>query len=283
MGELTPHVRAGCPNRKLTSPRFRRDVPQPGRELEPRLVRHGDDGLGVVVVGDCRTRVQFPGSRGARRSVGSPHIGLALLPGQSGCSCSLESYPSSLVADISCSTVQIPYAVAVAGAVRVGNLLGAQRPKLAQTASRVAMGLAILIAGVNSILLIVLRYRWGRLFSSEPEVVAAVAQVLPLVALFQLSDGLSGAAGGLLRGAGKSGIGAFINIIAYYVLGIPIGIAVAFTGPKWGLAGLWVGLTIALSSTGVLMSYVIWTMDWEKASDLARIRAGIAKRDEEDE
>lgn len=66
--------------------------------------------------------------------------------------------------------------------------------------------------------------RWGRLFSSEEDVIALVATVLPLVAAFQLTDGgscfgrarffrtdpffaptgLSGATGGLLRGAGKA-------------------------------------------------------------------------------
>ena len=48
------------------------------------------------------------------------------------------------------------------------------------------------------------RHRWGRLFSSEPEVIRLVATVLPLMAAFQLADGLSGATGGLLRGAGRA-------------------------------------------------------------------------------
>jgi MATE family multidrug resistance protein len=47
--------------------------------------------------------------------------------------------------------------------------------------------------------------RWGRLFSSEPAIVKIVATVLPLVAAFQLMDGLSGAMSGVLRGAGKPG------------------------------------------------------------------------------
>lgn len=178
---------------------------------------------------------------------------------------------------------QVPYALSVAGAVRVGNLLGAQRPGLARTASRVTMALAIVIAGVNSILLLCLRYRWGRLFSSEPEVIAVVADVLPLVAAFQLVDGLSGATGGLLRGAGKSAWGALINLLAYYAFGIPIGIALAFAGPKLGLEGLWVGLTVALTGTGLITSWVIWYMNWEKASEQARVRAGVAKRDVEEE
>jgi len=57
------------------------------------------------------------------------------------------------------------------------------------------------------------------------------------VAAFQLMDGLSGAMSGVLRGAGKPGLGAYINIAAYYVIGLPVGLFVTFAGPKWGLNG----------------------------------------------
>jgi MATE family multidrug resistance protein len=50
-------------------------------------------------------------------------------------------------------------------------------------------------------------------------------------------DGLSGAMSGVLRGAGKPGLGAYINIAAYYVIGLPVGMFVTFAGPKWGLNG----------------------------------------------
>lgn len=53
------------------------------------------------------------------------------------------------------------------------------------------MALATAVAGINSLLLIVFRNTWGGLFSSEPDVIEVVAGVLPLVALFQLSDGES--------------------------------------------------------------------------------------------
>lgn len=127
---------------------------------------------------------------------------------------------------------QIPYSLSVAGAVRVGSkfiplissparaksiiysqdLLGCQRPKQARTTSRVAMGIAVVVASVNSLLLVLFRNSWGRLFSSEDEVIGIVASILPLVALFQLTDGLSGATGGLLRGAGRAPLGALINL-----------------------------------------------------------------------
>ncbi|KAM0746448.1 MATE efflux family protein [Meredithblackwellia eburnea MCA 4105] len=178
---------------------------------------------------------------------------------------------------------QIPYALSVAGAVRVGNLLGAQRPIRAQTASRVTMAIAAVVACINSIVLVLARHSWGGLFSSEPDVIAIVARVLPLVALFQLTDGLSGATGGVLRGAGRATLGALINLTSYYVIGLPFGLCMAFLGPKLGLVGLWLGLTIALTFTALLMCTFIWNLDWKVEAENTRIRMGIVKNDGEEE
>ncbi|ORY74741.1 mate-domain-containing protein [Leucosporidium creatinivorum] len=180
-------------------------------------------------------------------------------------------------------TYQVPYSLAVAAAVRAGNLLGAQRPKTARVTSRATLALAICVAGFNSIMLVLFRHKWGGLFSSEDDVIALVATVLPLVATFQLTDGLSGATGGLLRGAGKAPLGALINLTSYYVIGLPVGLCLAFLGPKLGLRGLWLGLTLSLSWTAVLTTYVIWNLDWEAGAEEARVRMGGAKRDEEEQ
>ncbi|SCV69552.1 BQ2448_2572 [Microbotryum intermedium] len=178
---------------------------------------------------------------------------------------------------------QIPYALSVAAAVRAGNLLGAQRPDTARITSYATMTLAIGVAGINSVLLVIFRHRWGLLFSSEKEVIEVVASVLGLVAAFQLSDGISGAMAGLLRGAGKAPLGAVLNLISYYVVGLPLGMALTFAGPKMGLKGLWLGLTAALTGTATLTTWVVLRLDWRAESENARIRMGVAKRDEEDD
>lgn len=49
--------------------------------------------------------------------------------------------------------------------------------------------------------------------------VSTVAAILPLVALFQVFDGLSAIAGGILRAIGKQFTGALLNLSAYYVIG----------------------------------------------------------------
>lgn len=73
---------------------------------------------------------------------------------------------------------QLPYAVSAAAAVRVGNLLGAQQPKLAQTSSRVTFILAFALALLNSAVLYFNKDGWGRLFSSEDDIIATVSQIV---------------------------------------------------------------------------------------------------------
>ncbi|GAA5968573.1 hypothetical protein JCM11641_007683 [Rhodosporidiobolus odoratus] len=177
---------------------------------------------------------------------------------------------------------QFQYALSVAAAVRIGNLLGAQKPHLARVASRVVIVAATIISAVNSVTLVLLRNVWGRIFSSDKEIIVLVAAVLPLVAAFQLWDGLSGAMGGVLRGAGKPALGSIINLASYYVIGIPLGLFLTFTGPHLGLNGLWLGLTAALTISGVSSTYLVYQMDWEAESETTRRRLGTAKRDEED-
>ena len=64
---------------------------------------------------------------------------------------------------------------------------------------------------------------------------------MPLVASFQVADGLAGSCGGVLRGQGRQHLGAAFNIVAYYVLALPLGITLAFHW-GYGLPGLWVGV-----------------------------------------
>ena len=75
--------------------------------------------------------------------------------------------------------------------------------------------------------------------------VQLTAYVMPLVALFQVFDGLGVVTGGILRAKGQQTVGAVLNLVGYYVVGIPVGLLLAFH-VGMGIYGLWTGLTVAL-------------------------------------
>ena len=65
-----------------------------------------------------------------------------------------------------------------------------------------------------------------------------------------------------------------LNLSAYYVLGIPLGLYLTFICGR-GLGGLWEGLTLALVYTsGVGIWISVRRVDWEKEVTTARGRIG---------
>lgn len=111
---------------------------------------------------------------------------------------------------------------------------------------------------------------------------------MPYVATFQIADGLAQANGGCLRGMGGQHIGACVNLVAYYVMALPVGIYLAFHG--WGLAGLWAGnsggkyeamrlLIVALFIVGIFEWIIVFFTNWQKQVNIAYARLGSSKRD----
>ena len=78
---------------------------------------------------------------------------------------------------------------------------------------------------------------------------------MPLVALFQVFDGLGVVTGGILRAKGQQNVGAVLNLAGYYIVGIPVGLLLAFHAGM-GIYGLWAGLTIALI---IVAGFGVWS------------------------
>ncbi|KAI8808520.1 mate-domain-containing protein [Cladochytrium replicatum] len=163
----------------------------------------------------------------------------------------------------SCSlTYMIPLGISVAAAARIGNALGAQAPQSAKTTAYTTLLLSLLVALVTGTAMFLMRNHWGKLWSTDPEVWELVSIVLPLGALFQISDAIGAATLGILRGSGRQAIGAVINLAGYYLVGVPVGILCAFT---WGLGlvGLWIGLTGGLVTVSIIQVFIISRFDWK--------------------
>ncbi|KAK0616046.1 mate-domain-containing protein [Bombardia bombarda] len=156
----------------------------------------------------------------------------------------------------------VPFGLGVAASSRVGNLLGARRPKEAARAAHCAALLSTVAGALILAVLMGTKDVFGRIFNDDERVVRLVAKVMPFVALFQIADGLNGSCGGALRGMGRQWVGAVVNLVSYYGGALPAGIYLAFHG--WGLEGLWVGQCVALYLVGALEWVILGMSNWEK-------------------
>ncbi|KAI0974177.1 mate efflux family protein [Xylaria arbuscula] len=156
----------------------------------------------------------------------------------------------------------IPFGLGVAASSRIGNLLGAQRPRDAARAAHCAAVLSVLNGAIILAILMGTRNVFGKLFNDDEQVVSLVGEVMPYVALFQIADGLNGSCGGALRGMGKQWVGALVNLVSYYGGALPAGIYLAFHG--WGLGGLWLGNCVALYIVGALQWTIVGLTEWDE-------------------
>ncbi|KAF7431120.1 hypothetical protein PC9H_006840 [Pleurotus ostreatus] len=136
----------------------------------------------------------------------------------------------------------IPFGIGVATSTRVGNLIGNRSAIDAKRAAHASAFVSVVVGALVMTAMLLTKDVFGYMFSDDEHVVTLVARVMPLVASFQIADGLAGACGGVLRGQGRQHLGAIFNAVAYYVLALPLGITLAFHGAtRLGLEGLWIG------------------------------------------
>ncbi|KAF1069575.1 MAG: Multidrug resistance protein MdtK [Pseudomonas citronellolis] len=150
----------------------------------------------------------------------------------------------------------IPYALAMAVTVRVGQALGASRPRDARFAAVTGVGAALAWALVASSAMLVFREQIAALYTQDPQVLALAASLLVFSALFQLPDGLQVIAAGALRGYQDTRATMLITLFAYWGIGLPVGYSLGLahwlqepTGPR----GLWQGLIVGLTCAAVLL------------------------------
>ncbi|KAL3849056.1 hypothetical protein ACJIZ3_010938 [Penstemon smallii] len=169
------------------------------------------------------------------------------------------------VLSISLNTCWMVYTISVGigGAIstRVSNELGAGRPQNARLAVRVASIFATSEGLIVVTMTILVRNIWGKLYSNEKEVIVYVAKIMPLLALSNFLDGFQCVLSGAARGCGWQKLCAVFNLGAYYVVGIPSAVVLAFVFHIGGM-GLWIGIICGLSVQVLALVIVNLTTNW---------------------
>ena len=162
--------------------------------------------------------------------------------------------------NIAALAFMVPLGLSSAAAVRVGHAIGAGDRRRAIQAGWTAFAVGAAITGTVGLSFIVAPMPMLRAFTSDPQLLSISVRLLAIAAIFQLFDGTQAVATGVLRGVGDTRTPMVFNVIGHWVFGLPIGWALCFRY-GWGVAGLWVGLSI-----GLIFVAVVLTIAWDRES-----------------
>ena len=147
----------------------------------------------------------------------------------------------------------IPLSFAMATTVRVGQAAGRSDPRAARTCGFIGIAMALVTQMAMGLLIFTFAQPIAKLYSNDPSVIDVAVGLLTFAALFQISDGLQVSANGALRGLKDTRVPMLITILAYWVIGLPLGYMVGMV-LGLGAPGLWIGLIAGLTIAAVLLN-----------------------------
>ncbi|RLM99419.1 protein DETOXIFICATION 16-like [Panicum miliaceum] len=181
----------------------------------------------------------------------------------------LETSVLSICLNTGSLLFMIPFGLCTAISTRVSNELGAGQPHAAKLATRVVMCIAMSAGLVLASTMILLRNFWGYMYSNEPEVITYIAKLIPVLAISFFTDGLHSSLSGVLIGCGEQKVGARVNLGAFYMVGVPMAVLLAFVLHLNGM-GLWLGIVCGSLTKLVLLMWITLRINWEKEATKAK-------------
>eukprot|EP00928_Gymnodinium_smaydae_P003949 TRINITY_DN11393_c0_g2_i1.p1 TRINITY_DN11393_c0_g2~~TRINITY_DN11393_c0_g2_i1.p1 ORF type:complete len:541 (-),score=48.79 TRINITY_DN11393_c0_g2_i1:191-1813(-) len=160
--------------------------------------------------------------------------------------------------------------ISVGAGTVIGNLLGEGRASEARQAARLGMQILQVVLLPQVVLLFIFKSRVPYVFTQDEEVVQAMESLLPLTMIFSIFDTQQSALTGIISAAGQQAVAAPLIAICYWVIGVPLGIMLAFgtvTGHPLGLYGLWIGMVVAVICHCVSYAILVIRIDWDKVAE----------------
>ncbi|CAK8533920.1 unnamed protein product [Lathyrus sativus] len=163
-----------------------------------------------------------------------------------------------------------PSSLGLAVSTRVGNALGANRPRNARVSAVIAVFFAAVMGFTAVVFALMMRRRWGKMFTGDEEILRLTAAALPILGLCELGNCPQTVGCGVVRGTARPKVAANVNLSAFYMVGMPVAVVLAFWF-GFGFCGLWLGLLSAQVCCAGLMLYIVGTTDWEQQARRAQL------------
>ncbi|OVA19013.1 Multi antimicrobial extrusion protein [Macleaya cordata] len=155
--------------------------------------------------------------------------------------------------------------------VRVSNELGAGRPKAAKFSVSVMVSTALITQTTFVIIILITRKDFPALFTDSKVVMDAVSKLALYLCITVFLCSVQPILSGVAIGAGWQAVVAYVNIISYYLVGLPMGALLGFKF-NFGLEGLWGGMQVGIALQTIILIVITLRTDWDKEVVLSKER-----------
>jgi len=149
-------------------------------------------------------------------------------------------------------TFMVPLGISSAAAVLVGHAVGENDAAHARRLARTALVCGVSFMVVTAVMMLGAPGVFARIYTSVPGVIAMASTLIPIAGLFQVFDGLQVVSAGILRGVGDTRAPMLANVIAFWMVGMPVSLWIGFH-QHGGVAGLWWGFVAALGAVAAFL------------------------------
>lgn len=178
----------------------------------------------------------------------------------------------SICMGINAWEMMIPMAFLAATGVRVSNELGAGNGEGAKFATIVSVASSTIIGVVICVLIMIFHNQISLLFSSSKPVLEEVKKLSLLLVFTILLNCVQPVLSGVAVGSGWQSYVAYINVICYYLIGLPLGFLTGWVF-HLGVMGIWAGMIFGGTGTQTLiLAFITVRCNWDTQAEEASLQ-----------
>ncbi len=139
-----------------------------------------------------------------------------------------------------------------ASTVLVGQAVGLGDAPRARRAAGAGLLLSTALMTVTGLTFLAIPGLLASIYTDEAAVLTLAAALIPIAGVFQVVDGVQAVASGILRGIGDTVGPMVVNLLGFWLVGLPVSVFLGFR-QGIGARGLWWGLAVGLATVAFFL------------------------------
>ena len=156
----------------------------------------------------------------------------------------------------------LPLSLSISLTIQVGHHTGARHYQLVRQTVKAGYLISLSISLLAALLILAYAREIASFYTTNPDVIELASSLMIFTALYQFSDAIQLCSAGSLRGLKDTTIPMLLSIVAYWLIGFPLGYLLALTDiiiPAMGARGFWTGLLAGLTLSAVFLSIRLYS------------------------